>query len=174
MSWADTYSHYPWVKLFGACFGHQIISKALLADQGVYVERNPHGWENGVYTVDVCAEFTDLFPEQLPLALGRPCRLSVQFVHGDHVVIPEAADISGWVQFGATKLCSAQGLCKPYRVLTYQGHAEYDIKINTANMESLAEKSGWSDQYMAETMSLVRHDDDSAIFADVALAFFLR
>lgn len=143
-------------------------------DQGVYVECNPHGWENGVHSVNVCPEFIGLFPEQLPLGLGQPCRLSMQFVHGDHVVIPETADLSGWVRFGATKLCSTQGLCKPYRVLTYQGHAEYDIEINTANIESLAEKLGWSEKYKTETMSLVRQDDDSAIFADVVVAFFLK
>lgn len=138
------------------------------------MERSPHGWENGVHTINICSEFTNLFPEELPLALGQPCRLSMQFVHGDHVVIPETADLSGWVRLGITELCSTQGLCMPYRVLTYQGHSEYDIEINTANMESLAEKLAWDEEYMAETMSLVRHDDDSAIFADVVLAFFLK
>ncbi|GMG34974.1 unnamed protein product [Aspergillus oryzae] len=37
----DVYNNHPLIKLFGACFGHQVIASALLEDHGIRVEKNP-------------------------------------------------------------------------------------------------------------------------------------
>ncbi|KAB8071820.1 hypothetical protein BDV29DRAFT_159094 [Aspergillus leporis] len=59
MVFQDTYTHYTDIKLFGLCFGHHTIALALLESHGVYVEKNPKGWEIGVGDIDVDQESLD-------------------------------------------------------------------------------------------------------------------
>src|SRR6478735_1986422 len=47
----ENYQYYQHVRLFGACFGHQIISEALLERCGVIVEKDPKGYEVGIHKV---------------------------------------------------------------------------------------------------------------------------
>jgi hypothetical protein len=45
------YATEPRVKIFGSCFGHQIICQSLLKSYGVRVEQDPNGWEIGVHDI---------------------------------------------------------------------------------------------------------------------------
>ncbi|KAF2269790.1 hypothetical protein CC78DRAFT_528958 [Lojkania enalia] len=57
----DTYTTYPHIKMFGACFGHQIICQSLLRAYGVVVEKDPNGWELGVKEIKLADEFRSKF-----------------------------------------------------------------------------------------------------------------
>ncbi|KAK9453313.1 class I glutamine amidotransferase-like protein [Dipodascopsis uninucleata] len=137
---ADAYDNQSWIvqladfirrvydqslsRLVGICFGHQIISRAL----GGNVEPNSKGWEIAVTEIEVDQELKDtLFPgESID---GRTLRL--QEMHRDHVSIPPR-DIH---VFGRTERSPVQGFFVGGRLLTFQGHPEFnkDVTVSLVN-----------------------------------------
>ena len=100
-------SMYP--PVVGFCFGHQVVARSL----GAKVGRNPNGFEGGVTVVDLNEEGERLFDGRKSLNLSE--------LHNDTVLdLPE-----GYVNWGSTSKSSIQGLYKPGRVLTFQGHPEF-------------------------------------------------
>lgn len=65
-----------------------------------------------------------------------PPRIRLQFVHADEVVrsSPSSALPSPWVLLGSTEHCAVQGVYNPGRVLTLQGHFEFDKFENRETM----------------------------------------
>ncbi|KAI1569203.1 ATG22 multi-domain protein [Pyrenophora tritici-repentis] len=57
----DVYDKEPRVRIFGSCFGHQIVTLALLGRYGVRVEKDPQGWELGVGEITLQANFLRRF-----------------------------------------------------------------------------------------------------------------
>ena len=51
------HAEHPHIKLFGSCFGHQIICQSLLRESGIYVEKDPKGMEAGVHAIKLEADF---------------------------------------------------------------------------------------------------------------------
>ncbi|KAI4938241.1 hypothetical protein J4E85_000680 [Alternaria conjuncta] len=106
----EIYEKEPRVKIFGSCFGHQLVCQALLGDYGVKVEKHPEGWELG-------------------------------------------------------------GMYEPGRVLTFQGHFEFDRFINSETIKYFF--PNWQPKVLAETLDAIDADDDSVAAAGVVLKFFL-
>ncbi|PYH46483.1 type 1 glutamine amidotransferase [Aspergillus saccharolyticus JOP 1030-1] len=148
------HAQYPAVRVFGSCFGHQLIARALLSsnppktdhvwDDGreagpyVAVEPAPGGREVGLKTVTLFPEFVGRFPE----AFARR-RWEMQMIHGDHVRIlrPLPQD---WCVIGRSEECAVQGLYWPGQVLSYQGHFEFDAEVNRETCLEFARRENWS------------------------------
>jgi len=106
------------VPVFGACFGHQAIAKAL----GGKVERNPDGWVFG----KVDKRFAD----------GRI--LSIYASHSEQVsVLPEGAEV-----IAQGPGCSVAGFVIGDGVMTTQYHPEMEPEFVEALIDELAEDLG--------------------------------
>ncbi|KAL4909218.1 hypothetical protein BDW74DRAFT_174425 [Aspergillus multicolor] len=187
------FASYPHVKIFGSCFGHQIIGQGLLSSQApnksppqppsVIVEQSPLGRETGLASIKLTPEFAGAFPV-LSKHLPVPSDMRLQMIHGDWVaLLPGVEKLpEPWVNVGSTELCPVQGLYYPGRVLTYQGHFEFDVFVNSETCKEFGRRSGW-DQAKVETMlgliargrmeGVVEDVDDAKVAAEVVLLFFL-
>jgi GMP synthase-like glutamine amidotransferase len=135
------------------------------------VERSPSGWEIGVHSVTVRPEFAARFPGLLNAGQA----LTMQFLHADHVVC-DGEDNKlppKWIPLGSSRLCQVQGLLLPGRVLTYQGHPEFDSVINDRTVSMLGEEGVFPRERLEKYLALVRRDDDRALWGEVAVEFFL-
>ncbi|KUL88893.1 hypothetical protein ZTR_03514 [Talaromyces verruculosus] len=195
------WSRYPLVKFFGSCFGHQIIAQALLADSGeqlgspsVRVEACPMGYEIGILPIEISREFAaTALGKTLStgLSMRKGGKLHIQLIHRDRVVgfNPSAADEpetslppsaltalpQPWLNIGSTPLSPIQGLYYPGRVLTYQGHFEFDIFVNTETVIEFGRRGGWDAQMVAESLRKVNAcglgDGDSRVAAEIVVQF---
>jgi hypothetical protein len=64
-----------------------------------------------------------------------------------------------------------QGIWKKGKVLTYQGHAEFDRFVNSETLKVFG-KPIWQETFLEEALSMVDEDDDSMWAAGVMLRFF--
>lgn len=66
-----------------------------------------------------------------------------------------------------------EGVWKKGRLLTFQGHAEFDRFVNRETVKVFGYKK-WETRFMKETLDAVEKDDDSVWAAVVMLKFFLE
>ncbi|CAP99005.1 hypothetical protein E8E15_002181 [Penicillium rubens] len=185
------YNQYPEVRLLGTCFGHQLISHALVRNvedpvRDVWVEQCPLGREVGIYTVQLEEAFVKSFPGALgDLPEGR---LRIQMFHGDRVMAVEKGTAvtltdsppvslpAPWINIGSTPICPIQGLYHPGRVLSVQGHYEMDVFGMTKMCLESAPVMGWKESKLALFLEQVGDDseesqDDSKAFASAVVSF---
>ncbi|KAJ9212835.1 hypothetical protein DTO166G4_5647 [Paecilomyces variotii] len=207
------YENYPEVKIFGSCFGHQIVAQALLSwhnprfagrqlestfaagsdittEKGyVSVAACPLGYEVGVIPISLRDEFVNAFP---PLATLPDRKLRLQLIHGDRVMAlsdetaalanptePEPNLPAPWINIGSTEKCPIQGLYYPARILTYQGHFEFDTFVNRETCIEFGRRAGWPAEDVAAFLyqvgdlpqSGVEDNDDSKLAAEIVLLF---
>ena len=191
------YAEYPEVKMFGSCFGHQIIAQALLGvdssscngstkdvdgkKTAVKVEYSPEGHEVGIVPITLDEQFKSAFPILSNLPTGS---FRLQLIHGDRVVSVSDPNVvslpDGWVNLGHTAKCSIQGLYKPSRVLTYQGHFEFDTFVNRETCFAFAKRGNWPSEKVEKFVKQIEvaavpgkeDDDDSKVAAEVVVQFF--
>jgi GMP synthase-like glutamine amidotransferase len=192
------YADYPLVKIFGSCFGHQLIGEALIAsDKGytlngssfkISVEATSQGHEIGMHPIALNPSFVSHFP---PLAqFSQQESFNIQLIHGDAVISwPEASNSSGttggmlpesWLNVGSSMKCPIQGLYKPGRVLTLQGHFEFDAFATAELCHQFARQFGWSQERLDSYLEDIRRSivpgkeeaDDSKLAAEAVLLFF--
>ena len=95
-------------------------------------------------------------------------------MHADHVVLtPNHLKDEGFESIGRSDHCGLQGVWKRGRVLTYQGHAEFDPFINGETLKVFG-KPIWSAERLREALKSVEGDDDAVWAASVMLRFFLE
>jgi GMP synthase-like glutamine amidotransferase len=199
---------YPLVKIFGSCFGHQIIAQALLSAQSAgvglglvggdaneqattqtqpfHVKHSPKGFEMGIQPITLNPEFTAHFP---PLARANPFR--IQLIHGD-IVVPvststedsdsgkEAKLPAPWMNIGCSDFCQIQGLYLPGRILTYQGHFEFDAWGNAELTRYFGWRFGWEGGVVRDYIGFIERsvgsgpddDDDSKAAAEAVVLLF--
>ncbi|KAK7222614.1 hypothetical protein V2G26_010617 [Clonostachys chloroleuca] len=161
----DVYQNYPQVRLFGSCFGHQIICQSILSNYGAYVAKNPQGWEIGVHEIKVTPAYRKACYDQPSLRL--------QFIHSDNVNIPSPEALpSSWITMGSTDKCAIQGVYEPGRVLTYQGHFEFDRFINSETLKVFGAK--WDAQILQSALDNTDLDDDSEVAANMVVKFMME
>lgn len=189
------WDEYPQVKMFGSCFGHQILCQSLLRDAGVTVQKDPNGYELGVQEIRLTDAFIkDLVGQRvsggsfpgftLPLTPSEdgPATftnnnpstntMSLQMIHADHVVLPPSKALpDGWHNIGSSDHCEVQGLYHTDRLLTYQGHFEFDRFINTETLKVFGAK--WDTERLNKGLESMDHDDDSLMGADCVLRFLM-
>ncbi|KAF2867729.1 class I glutamine amidotransferase-like protein [Massariosphaeria phaeospora] len=182
----SVYAEWPRVKVFGSCFGHQVVCRALLGGD-VVVERDPKGWEIGVQEISLAPEFREGFGKTArPLLDDHDCTapsananaplpptLRLQFIHADHVRLrtPRALP-PGWVVVGSTPHCAVQGVYQPGRVLTLQGHFEFDRFVNRETLRVFGE--GWGREVLEEGLAAVDQDDDARVVAEMVVRFLVE
>lgn len=153
----DIFNNFINVKLVGICFGHQIIAHAL-TDLKVIV--NPKGWELGVYTVDLTK--TTMTP------LSERGSYRIQMLHHDIVI----GDVVGdWKILGCTDICPNQGLYLKNRVLTLQGHFEFDKIICQETVDMI--DPVLTPKEKQKTLERIKASDDSDWVIDKVIDFFI-
>jgi GMP synthase-like glutamine amidotransferase len=161
----EVYDQEPRIKIFGSCFGHQLVCQALLKDYGVTVEKDPKGWELGVKEITLHEKFRKILGKE------KTETMRLQFVHHDHVVIPEMQAIPlSWMVVGSTEHCAVQGVYEPGRVLTFQGHFEFDRFVNSETVRFFF--STWQPKILEEALEAIDADDDSVAAAQMVVRFF--
>lgn len=179
------YFEHPHIRFFGSCFGHQIICQSLLRRLGVdaHVEKNPAGWELGVHEI----ELTEGFRKDVGLLVAKSVdqedlkSLKIQLVHGDHVKLPMSTDGNpvlphSWSLVGSTQKCAVQGVYQPGRVLTFQGHFEFDGWTNAETIKAFGEH--WDDAERLGVAEGVRRaidiEEDGPKIAEMVLLFMTK
>lgn len=191
------HAQFPLVKIFGSCFGHQLIAQALLGGDRqsvgegscvkVSVQPMQQGYELGVQPISLNPEFASRFLPFRHFLPSTPFR--IQLIHGDAVVsysqvtadrlksdvnLPEP-----WINVGSSELCSIQGLYNPGRVLTLQGHFEFDAFATAELCHQFSRTFKWPlslltsrlDQIHRSSRPYGEDDDDSRVAAEVVLLF---
>ncbi|CAL5874989.1 uncharacterized protein PFLUO_LOCUS9292 [Penicillium psychrofluorescens] len=190
------YTDFPHVKIFGSCFGHQIIAQALLSaklttpSSAFHVEHAQTGYEMGIEPITLHPSFTAHFPPLARASSQSPFR--IQLIHGDQVVpTPEALAIARgtsslvslptpWMNIGSSAQCPIQGLYCPGRILTYQGHFEFDTFVNSELCQEFGRRANWPAELVASYLERISRafvpgkedDDDSKAAAEAVLLFF--
>lgn len=190
MIWED----HPQVKMFGSCFGHQILCQSLLRDAGVTVQKDPRGYELGVQEIRLTDAFvkdlvgktpnnTGNFPGftlpptpnedgQTTFINDKADTMSLQMIHADHVVLPPSQTLPpGWNNIGSSKHCHIQGMYYANRLLTYQGHFEFDRFINTETLKVFGAK--WDEERLNKGLESMDRNDDALMGADCVLRFLM-
>ena len=187
----NVWNDYPEVRIMGTCFGHQLISHALIrnpddTERDVWVEKCPLGREVGIYTVQLNEEFVQAFPSALSHLPNNQFR--IQMFHGDRVMavekgtpvsLTESPPVSlpaPWINIGSTPICPIQGLYYPGRVLSVQGHYEMDAFGMQMWCVEHAPMYGWKDSKLALFLEQVGPDlkeraDDAKCFAKAVVCF---
>ncbi|ETS80062.1 hypothetical protein PFICI_07591 [Pestalotiopsis fici W106-1] len=189
----DVYENHPRVKMFGSCFGHQLICQSLFRKFGVMVEKDPKGWELGVHEISLTENFCsglkssmvsqnfasdekpstpDAESSRVPEPEG-PKSLKLQFVHADHVKIPHPGALPHpWTVIGSSKHCHVQGVCDQGRVLTFQGHFEFDRFVNSETIKVFG--ASWEPVKLKKALEDMDADDDAEIAADIVMRFLIE
>ncbi|KAK7188105.1 hypothetical protein DPSP01_001646 [Paraphaeosphaeria sporulosa] len=171
----DVYNNHHHVKMFGSCFGHQLICQSLLREYGVHVQKDPNGYELGVKEIRLNGKFRKTLGNGSVFSRKMPDSLRVQMIHGDHVVLPAAESLpDSWIVFGATQHCAVQGMYVPGRVLTLQGHFEFNRFVNTELIHVFGEKGNWPQQMIQDGLEDVDADDDAEFISEIVLQFMLE
>lgn len=104
------------VPIFGACFGHQVIAKAL----GGHVEKSPSGWALGVQIVEATGS--------TPWTGALPARHQLYAAHVEQVTkLPEGAE-----NIASSPNCPLAGFRIGNAVFTTQYHPEMRPEFFTA------------------------------------------
>lgn len=143
----EVYAKFPAVKMFGSCFGHQIIAQALFPGV-LHVEHCPLGYEFGIVPITLDDAFNESFSHIADSLRQRNQQwFRLQLVHGDRVVpVNNAYEVklpSPWFNLGSTDKCPIHGLYNPRRVMTYQGHFEFDAFVNRESCMEFGRRLGW-------------------------------
>lgn len=180
----ELYTNGSRIKMFGSCFGHQLICQSLLKGYGVRVEKDPKGYEMGVHEITLPKTFRSVLESSSKNSVPSPTdsllqalpeRMRLQFVHGDHVVFPSPESLpDSWTNVGSTEHCAVQGVYQQGRVFTLQGHFEFDRFINTETLKHFGSAMGWSADTLLGYLNQVDADDDSELAAEMVVRFFLE
>ncbi|KAF7553243.1 hypothetical protein G7Z17_g3759 [Cylindrodendrum hubeiense] len=142
--------------LVGFCYGHQIISRAL----GGTVAQNPAGWELAVEKVQLSYLGAKLF--------GRR-HLNIQQVHRDAVVeAPPNVEV-----IGRSARCGVQISYQPGRILSFQGHPEFNEFIVTEEINERLEQGKFDNDFYKEAMTRVKLEHDGKLLATALWEHFL-
>jgi GMP synthase-like glutamine amidotransferase len=170
----DIYVNHPRVKMFGSCFGHQIICQSLLKQFGVKVEPDTNGWELGVQEIALEKPFREAMKKDHQAdgasSIDEADKIRLQFVHHDHVVLPSPETLpSSWMMVGSTQHCAIQGVYERGRVFTLQGHFEFDRFINSETIKTFF--ASWEPELLEDALKAIDADDDSESAIEMLLQF---
>ena len=150
----------------------------------MHVEACPAGFEIGPVDISLSEPFARAFAGPCRSLRAGPDCMRLQVVHGDWVVPSvyengwEGGLPSPWVNVGSTAACAVQGLYYPGRVLTFQGHFEFDGFVNRETCREFGRRFGWGEERIRRVLEEIGGSgeeagvDDSGVAAEVVLRFF--
>ncbi|CAG8977966.1 hypothetical protein HYALB_00001847 [Hymenoscyphus albidus] len=145
------------VRLVGVCFGHQIIGRALNAK----VDRSEKGWEVSVLAMDLTKKGQELF--------GQPS-LALHQMHRDIVYeYPEGVE-----ELAYTDKCSVQGMYAAKRLLTVQGHPEFNGDIMKEIMTLRHAQGIFDDAILEDALARADKYHDGVVVAKAFLKFIME
>lgn len=104
-----------------------------------------------------------------PMAISTPAKARLQFVHADqvscHSPLPKP-----WKLVGSTEHCAIQGVYLPGRVLTLQGHFEFDKFDNRDTMKIFGASSG-AEPGSSAKKEAADGEDDGEVVAEMVVRF---
>lgn len=161
------------VRVIGVCFGHQIVGRALKAEVG----RNPLGWEAAVTDVDLSAKGKEIFgvdklvccrPGPLDkLLVTDTCLQRIHQMHRDCVFYyPEGVE-----ELGSSPVCKVQGMYSPKRLMTVQGHPEFNKDIMREIVDTRHATGIFDDKAYEEHEKKVDLPHDGLIVSQAFLRF---
>jgi GMP synthase-like glutamine amidotransferase len=164
------------VRIIGVCFGHQIVGRAM----GVKVGLSPGGWEASVIAIDLTKRGQEIFGRPalvhpLPTSFPqyRPMANSTQALHQMHrdAVFEYPPDVE---ELAYTQACKVQALYIAKRLITVQGHPEFDEEIVRELLTTRHELGIFDDETLAEAESRVDKYQDGVVVAQAFLRFLLE
>jgi len=175
------------VRLIGVCFGHQIIGRAM----GVKVDRSDRGWEVSVTAVRLTGKGRKLFGvEELVSSFSMFSLylirweyynrssadtevLSLKAIHQMHRDIVYAYP-DGVEHLGHSPRCEVQGMYAPRRLISVQGHPEFNGEIVAELLENRHDKGIFDDAMYRDGMSRVRKHHDGVAVGAAFVRFLLE
>ncbi|QKX58420.1 uncharacterized protein TRUGW13939_05542 [Talaromyces rugulosus] len=145
------------VRIIGICFGHQIIGRAL----GAPVGRSDIGWEISVCDMDLTEKGKELFGTE---------KLSLQQMHQDIV----SAYPKEVVPLASSPKCAVQGMYIPRKLITVQGHPEFNTEIMSAILDRRKQLGIFSDAAYKEALSRATNAHDGVTVGAAFLRFLLE
>ncbi|KIW34101.1 uncharacterized protein PV07_00900 [Cladophialophora immunda] len=145
------------VRVIGVCFGHQIVGRALKAEVG----RNPEGWEAAVNDVQLSEKGKQVFGVD---------KIRLHQMHRDCVFYyPEGVE-----ELGYSPVCKVQAMYAPKRLLTVQGHPEFNQEIMTEIINTRHATGIFDDKAYQEHMKKVNLPHDGLVVSQAFLKFLLE
>ncbi|CBX93757.1 hypothetical protein IAQ61_003644 [Plenodomus lingam] len=142
------------IRIIGVCFGHQILGRAL----GAPVGRSEGGWEISVLPVELTAKGKELFGQDT---------LSIHQMHRDalHTYPPSI------IPLGSSPACPTQGMYEPRRLLSIQGHPEFNAGIVSHLVRMRNEQGVFEDEMAREALGRVERAHDGVVVGRAFLRF---
>ncbi|KEF53936.1 uncharacterized protein A1O9_09731 [Exophiala aquamarina CBS 119918] len=145
------------VRVIGVCFGHQIVGRALKAGVG----RNPDGWEAAVNDVQLSEKGREIFGVD---------KISLHQMHRD-VVFEHPPGVEA---LGSSPVCAVQGMYVPKKLITVQGHPEFNQEIMTEILETRHATGIFDDDAFNEHFKKVALPHDGVVVSQAFLRFLLE
>ncbi|KAL9625258.1 MAG: hypothetical protein Q9160_000660 [Pyrenula sp. 1 TL-2023] len=145
------------VRVIGVCFGHQIVGRAM----NVKVGRNDDGWETAVNDVQLSAKGKEIFQAET---------LSIHQMHRDIVF----AYPQGVQELGSSPVCKVQGMYAPGRLITVQGHPEFNEEIMTEILNARHVIGVFDDDTFEAALKRVVKPHDGIVVSKAFLRFLLE
>ena len=142
------------MPVFGACFGHQAIAKAL----GGTVGYNPGGWEMGLVETSVV--------DRAPWMADAPATMSLYAAHKEQVLEPPA----GVRILTETPGCAVGGFAIGGHVYTTQYHPEIEPDFMADLLDELADDL--PQDVVAQGKASLSNLPDQKAFAETIARFF--
>jgi GMP synthase-like glutamine amidotransferase len=170
------------VRLIGICFGHQIVGRAL--DQKV--GRSDRGWEVSVTPMQLTSRGKELFGVEelvslrdIHIHLSRAISttlltyLSYQAIHQMHqdVVYTWPSSVE---HLGHSPRCDVQGMYEKKRLITVQGHPEFNGDIVSELLENRHARGIFDDGMYMDGMERVRKHHDGVAVSAAFVRFMLE
>ncbi|EME39851.1 hypothetical protein DOTSEDRAFT_65774 [Dothistroma septosporum NZE10] len=142
------------VPIIGVCFGHQVVARAL----GATVRRSD-SYEISATKISLTRAGRGLFEDKQYLVLHQMHRDVVESVP------------AGCVSIGSTPRCQIHGLYQPHRILTLQGHPEFDQFMVERAAAARAEQGILSDDVAVDGIARAGLPHDGDVVARVMYRF---
>ncbi|KAI5273500.1 class I glutamine amidotransferase-like protein [Aureobasidium subglaciale] len=145
------------IRVLGICFGHQIVGRAL----GAKVARGTHGWEVSVTPLELTSLGKDIFGVD---------GLSIHQMHQDMVyTYPE-----GVLPLAHTARCENQGMYAKGRLITVQGHPEFNREMVTHILSARHDAGVFPDEIYEDGIKRVGDTHGGAVIAKALLRFLTQ
>ncbi|KAF1846765.1 class I glutamine amidotransferase-like protein [Cucurbitaria berberidis CBS 394.84] len=145
------------IRIIGVCFGHQILGRAA----GVKVGRSDDGWEISVLPVQLTAKGKEIFQQD---------SLAIHQMHKDIVFeYPEGVE-----KLGGSPRCLVQGMYKKGRLISVQGHPEFNQGIVTHLVKMRQQQGIFEDEQARDALERVGRPHDGVTIAKAFLRFLLE